>query len=120
MTTHLLRYATLLTALPLFGLAACDRDDDDGGDDLAATLYWRNTLCADPWDSTTDLSAEEALEAYLRAEGLAPLDVLTDEDDAAEVFCEACTCSDGVVYVVTLAEADAPAAVELGFSRTRP
>ncbi|MDR7128300.1 hypothetical protein J2X69_000628 [Algoriphagus sp. 4150] len=61
-------------------------------------FYWDQTGCSDPWKTGSNDSNEEILQAvqhYLKEEGVKNAKVISITDNGIRQFCKACFCTTG-------------------------
>lgn len=109
---------TIVYLLFVLFLSCSNSDDFENG----ITFYWEQTGCVDPWKTgpnNTHIETSEALETYLKGEGISAIDVVGFEDTLEEgvYTCYACHCKTGIRIYVEVPVSEVEKMAELGFKR---
>ena len=109
----------ILIVLVLFVIAGAFRCEKDLGEDQYTTFYYKQTQCADPWQTGPNDSATLVnVSAYLKNLGLYVSGINIKADGTAEI-CAACVCKTGKTIYVSSFNSDSTKAryLRLGFQQ---
>ncbi|WP_339754913.1 hypothetical protein [Algoriphagus aquimarinus] len=114
-----MKYYLTLSILLLLFLQSC-QDDNIPLNQLE--FYWDQTGCADPWSTSANNSndeTKEAVEDYLRNEGVMGAKVLSITGDGIQQICLACFCTTGKRINVTVPLIQKSKMLALGFKESK-
>lgn len=101
----------ILLSLTIFLLPAGCRDTDEE----AAELFFRETQCANPWDSLVESEGYLTdIRNYLESEGIVVWAIGRELVEEVPT-CQGCTCPTGNIIVIRVPEDQVSAASEIGF-----
>ncbi|REG92746.1 hypothetical protein [Algoriphagus antarcticus] len=113
-----MKYYLTLSLLLFFFLQSCQEDNIPLNH---LEFYWDQTGCADPWNSNSNNSNEEiqqAVENYLKEEGIRNAKVTSITNDGFQQVCFACFCTTGRRINVTVPTNQKGKMIALGFKES--
>ncbi len=105
-----LNILTIAFVLSLF--FSCDKKEDN------LFFYWNQTGCADPWNTSSndsDIETIQAVENYLSLESIDAESIKIEFDESLTEACEACSCLTGNQIYVEVDDKYKDAMLELNF-----
>ncbi|RAI93794.1 hypothetical protein [Algoriphagus yeomjeoni] len=113
-----MKYYLALPVLLLLFLQSCQEDNVPIG---WIEFYWDQTGCADPWNTnsnTSNAETENAIEDYLKVEGVKRAKVLSITGDGVVQGCYACFCTTGKRFNVAVPKDQKSKMLDLGFKES--
>ncbi|WP_425638881.1 hypothetical protein ACPUEN_04615 [Algoriphagus yeomjeoni] len=112
-----MKYDLSLFLLLVLFLQGCHEDNSLN----TLVFYWDQTSCSDPWNTNSNNSNNEILQAvedYLRDHGVNGARVISITGNGVEQVCEACFCTTGTRINVKVPTTQKSKMIALGFKES--